>query len=209
MDRRYHRVKDGPDTRRFPALFFLSVCFGIGLILGCVFASYLEADANAQLLTYLDQYLSLVQENHAELPSLFSVFWEVFRWPLMAGILGLTLLGVVAVPLTFLIRGFLLSYTISVFVQLYGKSGLSFAAAIFGISAILSVTALFSVGIKAFECGRALNGTGTRSEQKNRVQEQKSLLMYTVVTLCWVSFGAGIQYWLSPILLRNVSEFLM
>lgn len=208
MNRRYLQRKDGPAAQHFSVLLFLSICFGLGLILGCALAFYLEVKTDTQLLAYLNDYFSLAQENRAEFPSLISVFWEVFRWPLIAGLLGLTLLGLIAVPLTFLARGFLLSYAISVFVRLYGISGLPLAASVFGLSALLSVTALFWVGVDAFVCGRTLNGAG-KKEQKERLQSQKSLIVHTVGTLCWIAVGTAVQYWLSPILLRNVTALFL
>ena len=209
MNRRYSRKKDGLARKRFSVLLFLSICFLSGVVLGCIFASYSTVNVNSGLLEYIERYLALAQEDHVEWPSFFSVFLEVSRWPLAAGVLGLTLLGVVAVPFLFFIRGFLLSYAVSIFVCLLGRDGFMLAVAIFGVSALFSVAALFVIGAQAFTCGRVMNESGGKAEQISRIKEQKHLIIRLVITLCWVTAGAILQYWLSPVLLRATANFFL
>lgn len=209
MNKRYSRKKDGLIPKQFSTLLFLSVCFVIGIILGCMFASYSTARANSGLLSYIERYLTLAQEDQVEWPSLFSVFWEVSRWPLAAGVFGLTLLGVAVVPLLFLIRGFLLSYAVSIFVSVMGMKGLGLAIAIFGISALFSIAALFMIGTEAFTCGRALNEVGGKTEHSNRIKAQKHLVFQLAITIGWLCAGTMIQYWISPILLRVAANFYL
>ena len=186
---------------RLPALIFLAACFAAGLIAGCVFASYLGQDAGVHLSSYLDGYFSLLKQDEADWPSLGAVFWEVLRWPLFAGVLGVTAFGAVAVPVVFCVRGFLLSYAVSVFLQLFGSDGLLLAVSIFGISAVLSVTALFVIGLDAFEWGRTLTN-GVRYDGKERAPIKKRLLLHAAFAACWLSVGALAQYWLSPVIVR-------
>lgn len=208
MSMRYGRRGDGPAFGRLPALIFLTACFGLGLLAGCLFASYLGADAGSHLLSYLNGYFSLLEEGTVTAPSFPAVLWEVFRWPFAAGILGLTAFGTLAVPALFCVRGFLLSYTVSVFLLLFGSEGLPLALAVFGISAVLSVTGLFLVGIDAFEWGKTLVA-GTGREGKDKAPLRRRLIYHAAATVCWLTVGAVVQYWLSPVLLKAAAGFVV
>ena len=206
MSMRYGRRGDGPAFGRLSALIFLTLCFGVGLAAGCCFASYLGSEAGGHLSSYLNGYFSLIREDEVVRASFFAVLWEVLRWPLAAGVLGLTAFGTLAVPGIFLIRGFLLSYTVSVFLLLFGSEGLPLALAVFGISSILSVTGLFVVGVDAFEWGKTLV-SGPVRDMKERMPLRRHLICHGAAAAGWLAAGALIQYWLSPVLLRMAAGF--
>lgn len=208
MNMRHRRGGDGPIAGRLPALIFLAGCFGIGLIMGCVLASYLGQGVDVRLSAYLDGYFSVVEQEGAAASSLLSTFWEVFRWPLAAGVFGLTAFGVVAIPVIFCVRGFLLSYAVAVFVQLWGGAGLLLALSIFGLSAILSVTALFVVGLDTFEWGRTLT-SAVRHEGRERAPLKRRLLLHAGAAACWLTAGALLQHWLSPVLLKAAVSLVL
>ena len=206
MSMRYGRGGDGPVAGRLSALIFLALCFGAGLALGCCFASYLGGEAGSCLSDYLGGYFSLIRENGAERPSFFSVLWETARWPLAAGALGLTAFGVLAVPGIFLARGFLLSYSVSVFLLLFGSAGLPLALSVFGLSCVLSVCGLFAVGPDAFEWGKAAVAAPAK-DGRDRAPLRRRLIYHSASAAAWIVFGSVIQYWLSPALLRLAAGF--
>lgn len=174
--------------------------------MGSLFASYLEIDANNSLMAYLNKYLMLIDQSNTGFPMFFSLYWEIIRWPLAAAVFGMTLLSVGAVPCIFAIRGFLLSYTVSMFLRLYGIQGTVPAAAIFGISGAISVVALFLIGTKAFAIGAQL--CSVKSEYIERTKAQKQFLKQVATTLLWAGGGALLHSWLTPYFLRAAAGII-
>lgn len=208
MSGRHGRRGDGLFTGRLPALIFLTGCFCIGLVLGCVFASFLPQGDDIGLSSYLEGYFSAVGDVGAVRPHFLATFWEVVRWPLSVGILGLTAFGVLAVPAVFCVRGFLLSYTASVFILIMGSEGLVPALAVFGLSAFLSVAALFIAGMDAFALGLTFIGS-VQCENKERTALKRRLTLRLLTLAGCLAVGAVVQNWLSPILLKTAVDLMM
>ena len=194
---------------RLRAMVFLAGCFLAGLIAGCVFASHLGQDADTGLSDYLDGYFALAEQGDEGGSSLLATAWEVGRWPLAAGVLGMTAFGALAVPAVFCVRGFLLSYTVSVFLLIFGPEGLPLALAVFGLSAVLSVTALFFIGPEAFCWGRRLSAGAARDGRGERPPDRRSLLLRAGWVTCWLSVGILLQHWLAPVLVRAAAGLVM
>jgi len=206
VNRRYKRGKDGPDKRRFSILMFLSGSYLIGIGLGCLFASYLKIDLKNPLMTYLNEYLTLVEEKNVAFPAFLSVYWEIIRWPIGAALFGITLLSVGVIPCIFAARGFLMSYTVSMFLRLYSIRGLVPAAAFLGISSLISVISLFEIGIESFSYG--LNLCNSKSELNERSRAQKKVLTHFLITILWAGAGAILCSWITPHLLCFTAEFI-
>ncbi len=198
---------DGPGDSRLPVLFFLSGCFVLGMTAGCVLASYLGQDAGSSLSTYLDGYFQTLHQGETAAFSLISVFWEIFRWPFAVLAFSLTAIGAIAIPTVFCVRGFLLSYSVSVFVQIYGINGLPLALSVFGLPAALSITALFIIGVDGFSWGRSL-AVCLHDGGKDRDVLRKRLMLRAGVVFCWLTVGVLAQYWVSPILLKIAVSLL-
>lgn len=126
--------------------YILAAFFGLGLILGCLLASWMDEGTNKQLAEYLNGFLTVLEQGKMENPGFQEAAWEVFRWPLAAWLVGFTAFRVIAIPVLFCGRGFLLSYSVSVMIRILGWKGLAVSSAIFGIPALFSVTALFLCG---------------------------------------------------------------
>lgn len=126
----------------------LGVCFLVG-VLGGFFFSVLGGES-LELLDYLQRYFHLAGYGGGLDPTLLSVVWDIFRWPLMAFLLGFTALGMVGIPLLLLIRGFLLSFAATTFVRLFGLPGLAASLAAFGVTVLLTVPVLFVVSLDSF-----------------------------------------------------------
>lgn len=208
VNRRHRRRRDGLCFSHLPALIFLTGCFGIGLLFGCVFASCLKQGSDLQLSSYLESYFSVLQDSGGVQPRFLSSLWEMLRWPLAVSLLGTTALGALAIPAILCLRGFLLSYTVSVFVLIFGTDGLLLALAIFGISAILSVASLFVAGIDAFELSRTFGGR-ERCEVRDRTAIKQRLIRRLLVIVGCLIVGTIVQNWLSPILLKVIVDSIL
>lgn len=89
---------------------------------------------------------------------LASLVWDTVRWPLLALLLGFTALGLLGLPLLFVVRGFLLAFSIASFVRLFGGVGCLLALLVFGVSGALSVPVLFVLGVQGLLAARVLAG---------------------------------------------------
>lgn len=132
--------------RGWPYLFTLLICFSVGALCGFLLAFL--GEPSIELENYLLDYFGLVSERELGI-SFFSVFWDCVRWPLFVILFGFTAFGVVLIPLVFLIRGFLLSYSVASFGVLLGDKGVAVAAVLFGISVLLILPVLFVIGCES------------------------------------------------------------
>lgn len=168
MRKRFPRILDGPGATCRPELLCLSVCFLLGIALGCLLAGYLGENAQSHLSDYLNDYFAVLRDGEVLLPSLFSTVWELCRWaasgfpiPLHRAWRGR------GSSCVFEPAGFLLSFSISVFVRLFGGPGALAALAVFGVSGFFAVPALFLLGVGAFQTAKSLLGTFFRDSKRN------------------------------------------
>lgn len=207
MRKRFSHMLDSSGLSRNSELFFLSMCFSIGITMGCLLASYLGENAQSHLSTYLDSYFTVLRDGKMILPSLFSTVWEFCRWPLLVFLFGFTVLGVIVLPLIFFVRGFLLSFSVAVFVRLFGSSGLLAALAIFGVSSFLVVPALFLLGIGALQTSKSFAGVFSRESKRNSPLYSDYFMRAGSCALL-LTAGVLLQNWVTPILLQEVAALV-
>lgn len=131
----------------WPYLVVLLICFFVGVLGGLLLA--VLGKPSAELRSYLNDYFDLAA--HGELTvSFLSLLWDCFRWPLAVAAFALTSLGVGVIPALLLIRGLFLSYATASFSVLLGAEGTAAAAALFGVTALLELPALFLIGSECF-----------------------------------------------------------
>lgn len=191
----------------FSVLIFLTVCFGAGALAGCFFAGLLGLDAQTQLSAYLNGYFTVLRGGEVILPSLFSTVWELCRWPALVFLLGLTALGAVGIPVVFGVRGFLFSYSVSVFVRLFGGSGLLAALAIFGVSGFFTLPALFLLGTGGFGSARVLAGA-LLGEGRHGSPFHRGYFVRAGGCCVLLAAGVLLQSWLTPVLLRAAAGLI-
>lgn len=201
---RKHLPHQLAELGQFSVLLCLTVCFSCGIAAGCFFAGLLSDAAQSGLSAYLNGCFAVYQDGGTALPSLLSTAWELCRWPLLILLLNFTALGVLGIPLSFLVRGFLLSYAVSVFVRLFGVAGFLAALVLFGISGVFAIPSLFILGVDALCNAGALAGG---SRQALSLREGQFVRICGCCGLLIV--GTFVQLWLSPALLRVVSRLLI
>lgn len=201
MNKRQHQRKAGALPPALNALLLLGICSVLGMLFGCLLASFFQQGSAGHLFSYLDGYFSVMESGGRTETTLFSTFWEIGRWPLLGGLMATTLFGVIALPVLLFIRSFLLSYAVSVLICLYGSwNGLLLAAVIFGVPALSSVISLALIG-KDVLCHRGREHHGGREEPAAR----NLLIKTTFAVLLCVFLGTVIQHWISPVLLNQMS----
>lgn len=158
MRRTVSKILDISEGNYLPALILIAVCFFLSGTFGCLLASYIDGGGREQLSVYVDGFLRSTIADGSELPGLAVQIWDVIRWPILTVLLGFTALGLLGLPLLFAVRGFLLGFSISSFVQLFGSSGCLLAFLLFGMSSTISVPVLFVLGVQSFTTARKLAG---------------------------------------------------
>ena len=133
-------------------LILLAVAFPflVGTILGCIMAISASEQSDLLLRRYLEAYLLFVENGDVDEPNFLNILWSYFRFPVIAFGLGFTAAGVAGVPLLFAIRGFLLSFSISSFIKLFGMIGAKLSFLLLGISELAALPVLFVLGTQGF-----------------------------------------------------------
>lgn len=184
----------------------LMLCFlGAGLA-GCLAVKLAGEDGVQTLDAYLRGYIEMLREGSAAQPALWSVIWELCRWPLLVLMLGLTALGAVGIPAVFCVRGFLLAYSIAAFVRVFGAEGVSCALVVFGMTALSSVPALFCVGALAFQSSLRLAAGVLEGRREAGVSPER--LWGLIPCGALLALGVVLQYSLMPQLLPLAAELL-
>jgi len=133
---------------------------------------------------------------------LLPLIWQTVRWPLLALLLGFTALGVLGLPLLFVVRGFLLSFSIASFVRMFGTAGSLFAFLVFGISNSLAIPVLFVLGVQ---------GLTTAAQAAGRTSERgggKEIWMHCGACACALSLCVLLDYFIVPELVAGAARML-
>ena len=148
----------------------VSACFFLGGLAGCLLAGCVDGGGQESLAAYVEGFLRAAQAGETAPPALAALVWDTLRWPLLALLLGFTALGLLALPLLFAVRGFLLAFSIASFVRLFGGTGCLLALLVFGVGGAFSVPVLvvlqggpggeeaFVLGVQSFMTARTLAG---------------------------------------------------
>ena len=125
--------------------------------------SLIAGQAAQELESFLRDYLSAAQAGEIQ-ARFWPMLWEQGRFLIGLCILGVTALGVVGIPVLFLARGFLFSFSVAAFCRIFGPVGLASAFFLFGLPALLWAPVLFLAGCQCLEGGvrPAVPGAGGR-----------------------------------------------
>ncbi len=141
MNKRLLFILPQNDKTHFFSLLLCGAMFLIGCIIG-TFTAGLVSDGT-QLSSILSDYLSGYLNNASAKPDFFIAALETFKYHLTALFLGLSLLGVIFIPVLSGIRGFMLSYSIAAVVRLLGGKGAWLALSVFGIRTLITIPCFF------------------------------------------------------------------
>ena len=189
------------------AVTLLGGLFLLGGILGCLAAGCVEGESGAALEEYMRAYLTMSRENGMVL-SVSGILWEQFRFPLCILLMSFTAFGVVCIPAVLLLRGFLFSFSIACFVRLFGWKGLLPAAALFGLSALVWLPALFELSVLGLEQSYRLVQRCTGGKKEGMLRPTGGLFSWAVC-LAAFAFSAGLEYFVVPRLVNALSHVLV
>ena len=156
MHRPVAGIWDVPAAGYVPALAALAASFFAGGLVGCLVAAQVDGAAADSLAAYLRTVLNGFQTGGGSTPGAFLLLWGVLRWPLFALLFGFTALGLLGLPVLFAVRGFLLAFSVSAFVRIFGSAGVLLSFLLFGVSGLISVPVLFLLGVQSLTAARGL-----------------------------------------------------
>lgn len=189
--------EDGLSPAGWPELLTLCVFFALGVTCGWFLSGRIELKDSG-----LSEYLGRFFEQAAAQPPLYQVLWDVFRWPLLAFLLGFTSLGALCIPAAFLVRGFLMAFAVSSFARLYAGQGLLMACAVFGVSGCLVIPVFFVLGTQSFGASKKL-AAGMLSGAKGRLPFSWPYFLRALFCVAFLLGAAALEYWLVPFLLTE------
>lgn len=184
-----------PEGGVLPALLTLGGAFLFGGVAGCLLAGLVDGGGMDMLNTYLQGWLAAVHSGGTDVPGLVSLIWELVRWPLLAAMLGFTVLGLPGLPVLFAARGFFLAFSIGSFVRMFGPMGGVWAIPIFGVSALFTIPVLFVLGVEGWARLRGSPVAGSRP--------LRYLFCAAVLCVCVL-----VEYFLVPSVLTAIAGFM-
>lgn len=189
-------------------LFLLSISFVIGSVSGCILVNQVGGDGKAALENFLQEYLTVANSGLLLRPSAAALLWDVLRWPLFLLLLSVTPLGLIGLPVIFLVRGFLLAFSIASFFRIFGAAGLGLAFVLFGISGIFCIPVLFAFGTQGFWVSGALTGRLMGEGRKCRLCNRSTLFRcgVCILILCLCCF---LEYHLVPVLMKLYASLVL
>lgn len=208
MKKRIWRVLDLPASGGFAALFILCAAFLIGAVAGCILADRVGGDGASALVEYLERYLAGAMAGELEQPELGSLIWETVRWPLLLAALSVTPFGLLALPAAFLVRGFLLSFSVASFFRVLGPSGLAMGFVLFGLTGVISIPVLFVLGVQGFLLSGAIAGRLV-GEGRKRLLPNRTVLLRCGVCAALLCVCCFMEYHLVPALLEPLAELVL
>ena len=209
MRKRMIKIWDLSSAEVISALLILSAAFLLGAFAGCALAARVGGGGSDALVSYLEGYLVVASEGEISPPNWISLLWSTMRWPLLTFILGLSALGLLGIPVLFLMRGFLMSFAIASFFYMLGGSGLLMAAVVFGVSGLIAIPVFFVLGVQGFlsagMMASRLAGDAGRGSCLDRTYFARSgfcaLALGVCVCLEYLAVPALLQ-WLAQLLIR-------
>lgn len=172
--------------------------FILGITAGALLACRVEAGPGSAMDAYLQSYAGLLRTGTAAGTPVWRAFLDAFLFPALALLSGLTLLGVAAIPLLLLIRGFMLSFSVTAFVSVFGLDGLWLALGELGLQCILGVPCLLILSVYGAHMALRLL-TMARTGEKNGKMFSRALLIRAGICTILLTACALADAYLMPL----------
>ncbi len=177
------------------ALGVLALAFLAGIVTGCLFSSQSGSAADSAVT----EYLSAFAGSAINTPSVARVLADTVLYPAVCFILGFTIPGVLLIPFTVAFRGFLVSYTVTSCVRVFGSmDGLLFSLSLLGLPLLICLPCLFLLGTNSLLSSQTLFSAAIRKTRASVFS--KRVFTQFAVTLCVTGAAAVIEWLLCPLL---------
>ena len=197
----------GPALRQLGPLTVLGCAFVLGGAAGSLLAGLIAGGAAQNLERFLRDYLTAAQAGEVQ-AELWPMVWEQGRFLLGTAVLGVTALGVAGIPVLFLARGFLFSFSVAALCRIFGPAGVASAFFLFGLPAFLWAPALFLAGSQCLEGAYALL---RRTLGDSRAPLPQGSPYWGRLALCGLALFLCVvlEYMAVPVLLKAAAQFVL
>ena len=177
-------------------------------ICGCIVGTFVSGliQEGDELYKYLSSYLSFVDAGGYD-TDFFSVFVGNMKYPVFAVLLGLSIFGVLGIPLLSGVRGFFLAFSISAMVRTFGGDGVMLSLAVFGISTLFTLPCFFMLAAQGTEASALLLGLAfKKGHQVSGSIYGRTFWIRCVVCVLAILLGSLLDKYLSAALLRLAAK---
>ena len=148
MKRRFAAAVGRMSEESASAFFICFAAFAAGCVAGTVFSGMIPE--NGMVSEYFSGLFGQYESGGRGDISTFSVIVSTYGYHLLVFFFGFSLLGTVLIPITAVIRGFLLAFSVSILVRLYSGEGITLALSTFGATALIAIPCFLVMSVMAF-----------------------------------------------------------
>ena len=172
-------------------LFFLALCFLLGALAGHAFAGCRQVSRNAELASYLQSFLILLQNQEISAPSMGHALFSYCKYPLIVFLLSYTAFGVLLVPAVTFYQGFATSFAVSVLIYTVSEHGFLLALLLFGVRCLVVLPCYFFLAGSAFSAAaERMSGEGAKKEGAG----EKYVLVRFLLCMMILAAGALLEH---------------
>ena len=194
------RMRGAVQARNGSMAMWLCLPFLLGGVAGCMWSVSVCEQSGQELCRFLTEYLLAVQAAVPARDIFGSAVLGLLFWNGLLT-LCLTSVGAAVLPVAFCVRGFLFSFSVGCFVQVFGVSGLGLAFTVLGVPAFFWGLSFFLIGYPCME--RALCLCGLRANESGQ-----SRLHFFVAGIVCLLFGCVVECFVVPELLLSVVRMI-
>jgi len=203
-----HHFSDSVDPVQSPnRLFFLfSAALLFGVVCGVITAYFLDFNAQQALYSDVTGFLS---DPRSDTVSIWQSLWSIGRIPLMIVLLAFTCFGVIGVPVSVGMQGYLLSFTTAVMVRLLGFKGLLLGIAGFGIQALFLIPCILLWSTQSFSVSKQFLKMlipTKHAEPQGMIVFPRGFFFALFLGVVMLIFGAILDYFFARQLISFVSN---
>ncbi len=183
------------------SMLVLATCFFLGGILGHLYAKNCDVSAQTAFHQYLSDYCTWFEEVGESVP-LGRCMLLYFSGACTAFLFGFSSLGLIGIPVFSVGFGFLSLYTVSCFVQSFGREGAVLAAALTATRLLFTLPCFLVMASEALLLSLRLAALAVG--QGKRLTPTNSGRYLMLFTLCLIALCVGIcvERIITPILFR-------
>lgn len=191
--------------------FFLLVSFVIGIAAGAFTVNGLSSIQKDELSNYFEGFMQLLGNQKVDNGELLTIaLRDNFKLVLTIWVLGVMIIGIPFIFILVGIRGFITGFSSGFIIQTLGLKGVLFTALALYPTEIIIVPCIIALGVNGINF--SMNIIKSKSIRRLSKENLKARFMaYCFVTIffsCFIFCGSLIQAYITPVIIRLVTNFV-
>ena len=183
------------------SMLVLAICFFLGGIFGHLYAKNCDVSAQTAFHQYLSDYCSWFEEVGESVP-LGRCILLYFSGVCVAFLFGFSSLGLIGIPMFSVGFGFLSLYTVSCFVQSFGREGAVLAAALTAARLLFTLPCFLMMASEALLLSLRMATLSVAQGKRLAPTNGGRYLMLFILCLIGLCVGICVERIVTPILFR-------